>query len=500
MDAFRLGSSRGLTPVMAAVVFWGFLAAASGHAQVASQSIREEVLAAMAKATGFMMDKVADKGGFLWHYSSDLSRKWGEIPARDSQIWVQPPSTPTVGAMLVDAYKATGDKRYREYAGKTADVLIWGQGASGGWHYFIDFDPAGVREWNAEAPNNFRGWEEFYHYYGNATFDDDTTTSAIRFLLRLYNTTLDAKYRPAVLLGIEFVLEAQYKNGAWPQRFPLKPEYSHDGRPDYSVHYTFNDGVAANNIYLLWEAYETLGDERYLTAARTGMDFYFAAQLPEPQAGWAQQYSFDLKPAWGRSYEPSALCTAQTLDNIRDLQEFYRLTGDRRFLRPIPAALDWLQRSVIPSLAPRATHAFYYEVGSNAPLYPHHVVKDGKIDHYVVNHEPSFMQAHSATMKIDVEKLRQQYEVLASQSPEEIKASRPTEHGRPSPETPSREEVSKLIQSLDSRGAWLSDIEVIDTGNYVDNPPFRFRGIDTRTYVRNMYRCLAFLSAEGESK
>jgi PelA/Pel-15E family pectate lyase len=475
-------------------------AALPGRAQQTSNNVREEVFAAMAKATDFMMNEVADRGGFLWHYTSDLSRKWGEIPARDSQIWVQPPSTPTVGAMLVDVYKATGDKTYREFADRTADVLIWGQNASGGWHYFIDFDPAGVREWNAKAPDRFRGWEEFYHYYGNATFDDNTTASAIRFLLRLYNTTLDAKYRPALLRGLEFVLEAQYKNGAWPQRFPLKPEYSHDGRPDYSVYYTFNDHVAANNIFLLWEAYETLGDERYWTAARAGMDFYLAAQLPEPQAGWAQQYSLDLKPAWGRSYEPPAVCTAQTLDNIRDLEEFYRLTGDRRFLRPIPAAIDWLRRSVIPSLAPRATHAFYYEVGSNDPLYAHHVVKDGKIDHYIVTNEPAFMYAHGGTMKIELEQLRRNYDALARQTPEQVKASPRSEHGRPSPEAPSREEILKLVRSLDSRGAWLADIEVIDTDNYVDSPPFRFRGIDTRTYVRNMYRCLDFLSTAGGDK
>ena len=32
------------------------------------------------------------------------------------------------------------------------------------------------------------GWrlEEFQHYYGNSTFDDDVTTDATRFLLRMY--------------------------------------------------------------------------------------------------------------------------------------------------------------------------------------------------------------------------------------------------------------------------------------------------------------------------
>ncbi len=45
-----------------------------------------------------------------------------------------------------------------------------------------------------DVASQCRGWEEFYHYYGNATFDDDTTTSATRFLLEIYSSTLDPEF------------------------------------------------------------------------------------------------------------------------------------------------------------------------------------------------------------------------------------------------------------------------------------------------------------------
>jgi PelA/Pel-15E family pectate lyase len=474
---------------------------AAGSAQDAVPSVREQVLAAMVKASGFMMNTVSNRGGFLWYYSADLSKGWGEVPARKSQIWVQPPSTATVGEMFARAYKVTADVRYREYADRVAGAIIWGQLPSGGWHYFIDFDPAGVPAWNAEASNNFRGWEEFYHYYGNATFDDDTTANAARFLLRLYGATLDAKYRPAVLLALDHVLQSQYPNGAWPQRFPLKPEYSPHGRPDYSVFYTFNDGVAANNINLLWEAYEKLGDQRYLDAARRGMDFYITSQVAAPQAGWAQQYSLDGKPGWGRSYEPPALCTSQTAENIGDLENFYRLTGDKRYLQPIPAALDWLRRSAIAGLPAPYTHSYYYALETNTPLYPHHVVEDGKIARYVMNDVPSNLHAHGGMSRIDVEGLRQAYERLASEPPGKANLQQVAgRQGRSLPAKPSQDEILKLIRSLDERGAWLTDIEFIDTDNYVDNPPLRFRGINTGAFVRNMDVCLRYLSADGAAR
>ncbi len=127
------------------IVLSVFLASMLVFSSAYSQPQEKEILDAMEKATDFMMNTVSNRGGFVWKYSSDLSEQWGEVPARKSMIWVQDPGTVGVGMMLLDAWRATGDQDYLEYAKRAANALIWGQHSSGGWHYFIDFDMSGVR-------------------------------------------------------------------------------------------------------------------------------------------------------------------------------------------------------------------------------------------------------------------------------------------------------------------------------------------------------------------
>ena len=54
-------------------------------------------------------------------------------------VRIQPPGTPSVGHLLLDAYHATGDEYYYEAAQKVANTLIWGQLECGGWNYVFDF-------------------------------------------------------------------------------------------------------------------------------------------------------------------------------------------------------------------------------------------------------------------------------------------------------------------------------------------------------------------------
>ena len=385
----------------------------------------EEVLAAMKKATDFMMNTVSTRGGFVDLYTEDLSERWGEIPARESMIWVQDPGTVSVGRMLLDVYRATADPAFLEYAERAANALIWGQHPSGGWHYFIDFDPAGVPKWYEEVASKCWGWEEFYHYYGNCTFDDNTTTGAAGFLLDLYMTTLDPKYRGPLLEAVGFILESQYPTGGWPQRYPLRYDHPSDRGPDYTSFYTFNDGVIANNIYFLLKAYEQLGNEDYKKAALRGMQFVVIAQLGTPQAGWAQQHDMGLNPAGARTYEPKALAPSTTVGNIRHLMRFYRITGDRRYLRAIPDAIAWLEDCALPPghSDQGHTHAQFVEVGTNRPLYAHREgtsIEDGR---YWVDYEPRNFPGHyGMQLRIDVVALKNEYERVFALIPEEATA------------------------------------------------------------------------------
>jgi len=483
-----------------------------------------------------MMETVSHRGGFVWHYSSDLSQRWGELPARPSQVWVQPPSTPSVGLMLLDAYRKTGNEEYLKYAENVAAVLIWGQLPSGGWHYFIDFDSAGVPKWYEDFASKWRGWEEFYHYYGNATFDDDTTVGPSRFLLQLYKTTLHSKYKVSVIQALDFIVKSQYLNGAWPQRYPPADKLGSQGHADYTSFYTFNDDVISSNIYLLLEAHEALGNDHYEKTARKGMDFYRLAQLPEPQAGWAEQYDLSLKPARARTYEPASVCLDQTLDNIKELQNFYLLTGDRRYLDPVPAAIRWIERSMIRSdPSSNFTHANFYEVGTNKPLIVHHdhrKLPNGKFEivRYWADSEfggqgierempassnkkavgyhlgAEYQDSHAKTFeprKVDLKAIQQTYEEYLRLPVNQAKAQHGSGLKRPlrssdrrALSTATPEELRGIIGSLDDRGAWLIDIEFLDSLDFTHNQPTAFRGIDTGTYISNMYKLMNALSTE----
>ena len=86
----------------------------------------KEARQTMRRATQYMMDVASYKGGFVWNYMPDYSRQWGELEAWRTMVWLQSPSTPDVGQVLLDAYHATGDEYY--YAGSlyySWSVALW---------------------------------------------------------------------------------------------------------------------------------------------------------------------------------------------------------------------------------------------------------------------------------------------------------------------------------------------------------------------------------------
>lgn len=468
-----------------------------GAVSASSQPSRDTVLKAMKSAAKFMAEDVSFRGGYVYQYSADLSRQWGEIPARPTQIWTQPPGTPTVGILYLEAYRTTGDPLFLDYAECAADALIFGQHPAGGWHYLIDFDMPGIRKWYDEVASKCWGWEEYYHYYGNCTFDDQSTSEPTRFLLELYMTTLDPKYRVPLLKALGFILEAQYPNGGWPQRYPLMNDYPHDGHPDYTSYYTYNDGVISENIDILIDAWERLGSEEYREAAIRGMDFYLISQLPKPQAGWAQQYTMDMQPGAARTYEPAALNVQDSVSNMYDLMKFYTITGDKRYLKPIPDAIEWLEQSVINTdPSKNYTHTGFYEPGTNKPLYYHFEGTSPEDYRFWFDQDMTGAWWYRRTANPDIAKIRRDYERVSALTPRQAKAeyeAKKNAAGKVSRVDP--EKVQTIISSLDTRGAWITDISIenFSSGGMLEVPPETIRGIDIQVFERNMSTLINYI-------
>ena len=502
-------------------------------AQPAPAPSRDRILETMKRATRFMVDKVSTRGGYVWSYLPDKSRRWGELEARATQIWIQPPGTATMGHLFLDAYHATGDAYYYAAAESVAGALIFAQHPSGGWNYLADFaGDRSLREWYDTIGRNAWRMEEFQHHWDNATFDDAGTAESAKFLLRLYVEKRDPKFKPALDKAIAFVLDSQYPVGAWPQRYPLKSEFSHHGNADYTSYITFNDDVAGENIDFLIKVYQALGDKRVLDPIQRAMTAFLVTQQGSPQPGWGLQYTLDLKPAGARTYEPRALATHTTATNLELLMRFYRLTGETKFLARIPEALDWLEALTLPpgiATRPGTTHPTFIELGTDKPLYVHREGSNVVNGRYYVDDSPKKTLAHySAFRRVDVAGLRKQYEHLRATPGEVAAKDSPLRSGSdpvPLPrffavETTAGPSAAEAIAALNAEGYWPGrlgynshpfkrqgtrlvapgDFSQTHVGDETDTSPFpdeTLTGISTAAYIRHMSALIRALDASG---
>lgn len=411
-----------------------------------SASLRGETLAAMKKAAEYYSQKVAVRGGYVYYTAGDLKQRWGEGVATPTQIWVQPPGTPTVGLAYVAAYRATGDELFKKVLKETADALIFGQLESGGWSHAIDFDPKGSR---AALYRNGKGNPKGRNY---STLDDGVTQSAVLFLMRADEALKfeDPQIHAAAKLGLNSLLAAQFPNGAFPQGWKAPaaqhpvipasfPDYdwkTEERVKDYWDLYTLNDGLASDVVETLLAAHAIYGDDRAAKALFKLGDFLILAQLPEPQPAWAQQYTFAMRPAWARKFEPPAVTGSESQDAISALLAIYQFTGDAKYLAPVPRALNYLKKSEI---APGRL-ARFYELRTNKPLY---MTRD-----YQLTHSDADIPTHYG-FKVDskVDTLQKQYEAIraAGAKPAAKKAGKPSERV-----------VREILAALDDQGRWIT--------------------------------------------
>lgn len=199
-------------------------------------------------------------------------------------------------------------------------------------------------------------------------------------------------------------------------------------------------------------------DERLLAAAKRAGDFLLLAQLPEPQAAWAQQYNRDMEPVWARKFEPPAVCSLESLGALKTLLLVWAATGDEKYRQPHAAALAWLERSKLSD----GKWARYYELGTNTPLYC-------KRDTYEITHDDGDLPTHYGFkidgMGEDIEKLKA--EMALSREALVHRNALPTEPKKwVSRAKGVASKVVKAMQSQTSKGYW-SVSDMIDAGEFV---------------------------------
>lgn len=226
---------------------------------------------------------------------------------------------------------------------------------------------------------------------GQPTIDNGATTTPMRFLALVAHATGEAAYRQAFERGLDYLLEAQYDNGGWPQYYPLR-----DG---YYSRITFNDDAMVNVLTLLRDVaageapYAFVDDGRRArseTAVAAGIDVILRTQVRQDGrlTGWCAQHDeHTLEPAWARAYEPPSLSGGESVGIVRFLMSVEDPTP--AIVASVDGAVEWLrsvamtgvrvesargadgrtERFLVADSEAPLVWARFYELGTNRPLY-----------------------------------------------------------------------------------------------------------------------------------
>lgn len=465
-----------------------------GPARSDDAQLRDQAAGALRKATDFFTGQVATEGGYLWRYSDDLARREGEGKASETTVWVQPPGTPSVGMAFLDAYLSTNDPHYLEAARQAGYCLVRGQLQSGGWDYRIYFDPKQRQRCAYRVDAELEG----RHDRNTSTLDDNTTQAALRLLMRLDETLdfQDERIHEAAQYALARLLAVQYPIGAWPQRFTAPPEADEfpprkasypeswsrtHPKKGYSGFYTFNDNAIADVIDVAFLAWKIYDDDRFRAAAERAGNFILMAQMPEPQPAWAQQYDAEMHPAWARRFEPPSITGGESQGVMRTLLQLYRQTGDKKYLDPIPRAIAYFRRSLLPG----GGLARFYELQTNKPLY--------FTKQYELTYSDADMPTHYA-FKVGngIDGIEREYRRLVELDPNELTREPSTRRRKASKSEIARAQA--VVAAIDDQGRWVEDGSLRYHG---DDDPTR-RVIDSRTFIRNVGVLSAYLATAPE--
>jgi PelA/Pel-15E family pectate lyase len=449
-------------------------------AQQPDAALRGEALKGLRKAATFYRGKAASHGGYVYFYSADLAQRWGEGKADAETIFVQPPGTPTVGLAYLRAYAATGDKFYLDAARETAEALVYGQLQSGGWTQTIHFSPA-------QRMGKYRNGKG--GSWNASSLDDGQTQTALRMLIET-DRALEFRHagiHEAALFGLKALLAAQFANGAFPQvwtgpveRKPVVaakfPDYDWktEGRvKNYWDYYTLNDDLPGTVAETLITAHEVYKDAASKAALEKLGDFLLLAQMPEPQPGWCQQYNYEMVPIWARKFEPPAITGWESQDAMETLLRIFHRTGAKKYLEPIPRALAYYRKCLLPD----GRIARYQEFGTNKPLYmdaAYRLTYDDSAapQHYGWKQPARFDAIEKAYL-----------DAKAGRVPAPVKAA-----------VASEKDVRKILGELDAEGRWVSTYA---GEGLVGQPKFAdgFQYISSEIFSRNVEALSEFIAA-----
>jgi PelA/Pel-15E family pectate lyase len=269
-----------------------------------------------------------------------------------------------------DAHKKPNEWYATAEALRIADNVLLYQRSSGGWPKNIDMGkPLGE---SARAALVRQKNET------DSTIDNGATFTQLSFLARVYTAQHQARHRDGFLQGLDYLLQAQYPNGGWPQFYP--------NLSGYYKHITFNDGAMIGVMKLLRDVaagkpqYAFVDEARRARAAKAvekGIDCILKTQIviDRKRTVWCAQHDeVTLAPAPARKYEVVSLSGGESVDIVRFLMSIKDPSA--AVVEAIESAVAWFKQVELKDAQGAPVWARFYQIGTNRPIF---VGRDGVI-------------------------------------------------------------------------------------------------------------------------
>lgn len=227
-------------------------------------------------------------------------------------------------------------------ATRIGDNLLLYQQTTGGWPKNIDMakklSDSEKKKVEAQKTN-----------VKESTIDNRATSTEIIYLSKLYNATGNSRYKDAVMKGMQYLFDAQYDNGGWPQFYPRNK--------GYYTHITYNDDAMINVMKIMRDA--SLGKapfaffpdsvkQKAKIALDKGIDCILKTQYVQngKLTVWCAQHDENtLKPANARAFELASLSGQESDDIVLFLMSLSK--PSQAIVNSVEAAVEWFHNTEI---------------------------------------------------------------------------------------------------------------------------------------------------------
>jgi len=231
-------------------------------------------------------------------------------------------------------------------AKKIAENVLLYQRNIGGW-------PKNIQMQQELSPQQQKDLIELKKTAAETTTDNGATCQEMLFMSKMYAQVKDERYKESFLKGLDYLLEAQYDNGGWPQFYPLKK--------GYYTHITYNDDSmvhilnvmkeisAQSDYYSIKPSKEVI--EKTKKSFEKGIDCIIKTQYRQNgvlTAWCAQHDEVTLAPAKARAYELPSLSGKESAKITLLLMSVEKPSPE--IITAVQSAKAWFEKTKITNL------------------------------------------------------------------------------------------------------------------------------------------------------